>query len=49
MIEPILYGVVLPFGLFGLETIVLAIWLHRTTAPKPKQNKLIKKGKTNGR
>jgi len=49
MIEPILYGVVLPFGLFGLETIALTIWLHYSAQPKPKQNKLIKKGKTNGR
>jgi len=45
--EAILYGIVLPFGLFGLETIIGIIWLYKTTDLK--RNKLDKKGKTNGR
>jgi hypothetical protein len=43
----VIYGVLLPLGLFGLETLALTIWLHYTS--EPKQNKLTKKGKTNGR
>lgn len=40
-------GIIL--GLYVLSLIVGFIWLNYTTAPKPKQNKLIKKGNTNGR
>lgn len=36
-------------GVYALSLIAGFIWLHYTTAPKPKQNKLTKKGKTNGR
>lgn len=36
-------------GVYALSLLVGFIWLHHTTAPKPKQNKLIKKGNTNGR
>jgi len=36
-------------GLFLAELAIGFIWLHYTTAPKPKRNKLDKKGKTNGR
>lgn len=34
-------------GLYALSLIAGFIWLHYTT--QPKQNKLTKKGKTNGR
>jgi hypothetical protein len=46
MPEVILYAVVLPVSLFAIETIALTIWLYRTSEPN---NKLIKKGNTNGR
>jgi len=48
MPDYLLYGVVIPFGVFGLETLILAVWLYKTSEPKPKQNKLTKKGKSNG-
>ena len=48
MPDYLLYGLVLPFGLFGLETLVLAVWLYKTSEPEPKQIKLVKKGKSNG-
>jgi len=39
------YAVLLPVGLFGLETLALMVWLHYTSEP----NKSGKKGKSNGR
>ena len=45
--ESIIYGIVLPLGLFGLETLALTIWLYKTA--NLKRNKTDKKGKTNGR
>ena len=43
MADVVLYGIVVPTALFGLETLALAIWVRLTA--EPKQNKLIKKGR----
>lgn len=40
-------GIIL--GLYVLSLIVGFIWLNYTSQPSNKQNKLTKKGKTNGR
>ena len=48
MSNAIIFGVIIPVGLFGLETLALIVWL-RLTAEQTQQNKSIKKGKTNGR
>jgi hypothetical protein len=47
MSNAIIFGVIVPVGLFGLETLILSVWLCQTT--ELKQNKTNKKGKTNGR
>jgi hypothetical protein len=50
MNNAIIFGVIIPVGLFGLETLALSIWLYKTTDLKNNQhNKSNKKGKTNGR
>lgn len=36
-------------GVYALSLIAGFIWLHYTSQPSNKQNKLTKKGKTNGR
>jgi hypothetical protein len=36
-------------GVYALSLVVGFIWLHYTSQPSNKQNKLIKKGNTNGR
>jgi hypothetical protein len=45
MSDVILYAIVIPTALFGLETLALSIWVGLTSEPKPKRNKLTKKGK----